>query len=207
MATIGNTGSPSGNYSSYGLNASNAMAIQVTMPQAGLITSISAYFAAWNGHGNTTAYLCIWDSSGNLLARSNGFTITPGTGAQGGQSLQTQNLTSNYQASNGQVLKIGWWRFASGSDEWTETPGGTEYQNPLGGDGNSTSPPNETFHSATGSPQIYATYTPTPSGFVSQVFAYDGANLRPVSTFAYDGSQLRVVQWNAYDGTNLREET
>lgn len=152
------------------------MAIQVTMPSAGIIASLSAYFAAQNGAGNTTGCLCIWDTSGNLLARSNTFTLTPGSGAIGGQSWQTQNLQSNYVASNGQVLKIGWWRFAGGSDEWTENAGGTEYQ---ATDASNTTPPSaETFSSVSGSPGIYATYTP------SEAWINTGTPAAPVWTAA-----------------------
>lgn len=159
MSTIGNTGTPSGSYNWYGVNNSNVMAIQVTMPGAGVIASLSAYFAAKNGLGNTTACLCIWDTSGNLLARTSTFTLAQGSGALGGQAWQTANLITPYVASNGQNLRIGWWRFANGSDEWTENAGGTEYQ---ATDNHNTTPPSaETFASVSGTPSIYATYSPT----------------------------------------------
>jgi hypothetical protein len=158
MATVGNTGTPSQTYGQYGLNASNVMAIQVTMPQAGQITSLSAYFAGKSGGGNITARLCIWDTSGNLLAQTGDMTVGAGSGGIGGQSFHTANLSSPYNASSGQNLRIGWWRHASQSDEWTENNGGTEYQ---ATDSSNSAPGNETFSSVSGTPSIYATYTPS----------------------------------------------
>lgn len=172
LTNIGNTATPSNSYNWYGVNASNVMAIKVTMPQAAVITSLSAYFAAKNGLGSTTAALCIWDSSGNLLAQTATFALAAGSGAIGGQSWQTQALTSNYLASNGQVLYIGWWRFAGGSDEWTEDASSTEYQ---ATDASNSAPPgSETFASVGGKPGIYATYTP------SEVWVNTGTPAAPV---------------------------
>ena len=174
MATVGDTSAPGGGYYYYLTNASNVMAIQVTMPQSGTITALSAYFAGRTGGGSVTARLCIWDTSGNLLAQTGDITVAAGSGTVGGQSWQTGTLTTPYVAANGQTLRIGWWRRASQSDEWTENTGGTEYQ---ATDSSNTAPPSsESFTSTSGSPGIYAIYTP------SQAYVNTGTPSSPVWT-------------------------
>jgi len=205
MATVGYTTTPSGSYNNYQVNINNLLVSKVTMPQAGQITSISCYIAAHVGSGNTTARFCVWDSNGNLLAQSADITLTPGTGSIGGQSWVTANLTSAYNASNGQVLFIGAWRHWNQSHEWTEDSNANVEYSVTGGDGSNTVPPaSESFTSAGGNPGIYATYTPNPV-FPSTLFVDDGTNLRAVSGFAYDGTQLRTISIFIFDGTSLRQ--
>lgn len=160
MSTIGNTNTPNGSFNDYLGGLANTLAIQVTMPAGGgTITSVSAYFA---GHGGTiTARVCIWDSSGNLLAQSSDMSVTAGSGGITGQAFQTGNVggSSGYLASSGQVLRIGLWVHENQAWEWTENAGGTEYQ---ATDNSNTAPVTPTtFTSVTGTPSIYATYSAT----------------------------------------------
>ena len=162
MATAGNTTTPSTSYHFSQLNTQNAVAYGLNMPQAGLITSISCYFDAQNGHGNTIAALCLWQfPGGTLIAQSNGFTLTPGSGSTGGQQWWTQTITSpsgGYLAANGQQIYLGWWRFGNGTSEWSQDASATVY---LASDSSNSNPPSsESFSSQSGLIGAYITYTP-----------------------------------------------
>ena len=155
MSTIGNTGTPYQRFAYYLNNVTDTMAIQVTMPVAGTITSVSAYFA---GHGQTiTARTCVWNASRVLVAQSADLSVGSGTGGLGGQSFQTGTMTSAYAAANGEVLYIGFWRHANQSHEWTEQNGSTEFQ--YASLSNTNPPSGQTWGTASGNPSFYATYT------------------------------------------------
>ncbi len=192
MATIGNTATPSFSYNFYATGSSNVLALQITMPTAGQITSLSAYFSGKSG--SITARLCIWDTSGNLLAQTADMAVGAGSGAIGGQAWQTASLSTPYNATGGEVLRIGWWRHSNQSDEWTENSGGTEYQ--ATDSSNTTPPASETFSSVSGSPSIYATYT------ASTLYADDGSAFQIATVYADDGSvwQATATVW-ADNGT------
>jgi hypothetical protein len=172
MATIGNTATPTQFFSFYTNNASDTLAIQVTMPTAGLLTSVSAYFA---GHGMTiTARVCVWNSSRVLVAQSADLSVGSGGGGLGGQFFNTGTLTSGYSAANGEVLYLGFWRHASQTHEWTEQNGGTEYQYTSL---SNVSPPSGfgAWNATSGTPSIYATYTAgggTQKVFIRRVGAW-----------------------------------
>lgn len=165
MSTLGNTGTPSQTFSFYGSNVSNNLGIAVTMPSpGGTITDLSAYFA---GHGGTiTARLCVWDTSGNLLAQTGDISVGAGTGGAGGQSFHSASLTSSYFVPSGTQVVIGFWRHANQSDEWTEQNGGTEYQ---ATQGSNSAPSNVSWSTTGGQPSIYATYTALAAPTISSV--------------------------------------
>ena len=191
MATIGNTGTPNQTFAYYGTNSSNVMAIQVTMPSAGLITAITGYF---KGHGaSINAQLCVWNSSGTLLANSGTVAVGSGSGGVSGQGFQTGSVSLT--VTNGQVLRIGWWRQANQSDEWTEQNAGTEYQATQASNSGAS---NVTFSSTGGTPSIYATYTaystPNSIGFspsggpAGTSVAITGASFTGTTAVAFNGT-------------------
>lgn len=158
MATIGNTATPSGSFNDYLGGLANTMAIQVTMPTAGVITNVTAYVG---GHGAAiTGRVVIWDSSGNVLAQSGDLTFPQGSGGIGGQGWVTGTVggANGYSATTNQVLRLGWWVHENEQWEWTEdTLASGEYQ---ATDNSNTAPVTPTtFTNTNGKPGIYATYS------------------------------------------------
>lgn len=155
MATVGNTATPSATFGFYSVNASNMLAIKLTMPGSGLITAVSCYMA---GHGATVhPVMMIWDASGNILGQSAALTVAAGTGGVGGQGFHAGTLITPVFLTAGTQFYCGFWRPPAETDEWTENNGGTEYQKTSA----ATSPVALTSPSAvSGTPSFFATYTP-----------------------------------------------
>ncbi len=107
---------------------------------AGVISALDVYMAG-NG-GTCRTILCLWDSSGNLLAQSAQFTAAAGSGGVNGQALQRATLTTPYRASTTADYYVGFWRNGSDGAEWSYQSGsGTIHpQAPSGGISNVGSP-------------------------------------------------------------------
>lgn len=106
-----------------GLNTLNQVGMGTfSMPEAGRINQLSAYFG---GHtGAVTARLVLWDGSGAIVAQSGSFSAAKGSGASGGQAWQTQAVP-DVLAVSGASYYIGWWRDPAHDAEWSSAAGGT----------------------------------------------------------------------------------
>lgn len=147
MTTLGYTATPGAGVFSVAANTENAAAIQATMPSpGGTITALHAHFRAFDS-GSHTAWLCVWNSGGTLLA-----SVAVSVG--GGQQLYSANLASPIFVAGGTVLYIG---FVIGSIGYTVEydSTGTSYNG-----SNATSPPgNISFGSSGfGTIEAYADY-------------------------------------------------
>lgn len=157
MAQIGSQPSSWNSFAFTGLNNLNQVGMGTfSMPEAGRITSVACFFG---GHtAATNARLVLWDSSGNILAQTATFSVAQGSGGSGGQSWQTQSLTSPVLAASGAAYYIGFWRDPAKDAEWSiNTASGTWYDNT----NTSGSPGAFTgLTSNSGSVGAYATYVP-----------------------------------------------
>jgi len=117
MATAGFVGPFTNYFSTGGTGVSNQHATRIVMPQAGLITSVEAYFAAW--YGTCRARLCVWRADGTLLAQSAELIVAAGTQAVDGQRWNAASLLAGYQAALNQEIWAGWWRHPDDSHTWS----------------------------------------------------------------------------------------
>lgn len=155
-------GSQPGSWTSYafnGFNNNNQQAFLANVPAGTVVvSSLSCYFS-----GDTAplgAQLCIWDSTGTLLASTPKFNAPTGTQTTGGQSWQTQSLSGTIDLTGRTQVYLGWWRdpasgnncifsYASGSSVYSTTANSTSAGN-LG-----------TTSAGPGAIGAYATYTTT----------------------------------------------
>ena len=157
MPTFGQNPGSFNSFSFSGLNNLNQVGTSLqSMPATGTIYSVSAYFG---GDGaSVTAQRLIWDSSGNILAQTASFSAPSGSHSSGGQSLQTQNLSTPLYLASGTQVYIGFWRAPSGGAVWSfNTASGTwnDDTNTSGSPGSFTG-----LTSNTGQLQALATYVP-----------------------------------------------
>lgn len=124
MAIVGSTSNPGGGVFNFsGVNTLNQCGSAVVMPANGRIYDLGVYVA---GDGSSTPMiLCLWDSSGNLLAQTASFTCPSGSHSVLGQSWQVQNLVTPYFATSGTTYYIGFWRTAGNSSIFTVNSSGT----------------------------------------------------------------------------------
>lgn len=118
MPTFGQNPGSFNSFSFSGLNNLNQVGTSLqSMPATGTIYSVSCFFG---GDGSAVnARLVIWDSSGNILAQTATFSAPSGSRSSGGQSLQTQNLTSPLFLSSGSQVFLGFWRDPAGGAVWS----------------------------------------------------------------------------------------
>lgn len=108
MATLGNTTTPGTNWFEQGVNTPpNQVAQAFTTPSGGgiIITGIHAYFALVSG-GSATAYCCVWDNSGNLIAHVS-VSVPNGTATVGGQQWNTATLGTPVYVAGSTSIYIG----------------------------------------------------------------------------------------------------
>ncbi len=124
MAIVGSSSNPGGgNFNFSGSNTLNQCGSAVVMPANGLIYDLGVYVA---GDGSSTPMiLCLWDSTGALLAQTASFTCPSGSHSVLGQSWQVQNLVTPYRATSGTTYYIGFWRTAGNSSIFTVNSSGT----------------------------------------------------------------------------------
>lgn len=166
MSTIGITSEPTYGQRWTGANTDTQVAYKVTMPTDGTITAVGVWMAGYVS--SVTAYCCVWNSSGTLVAQSASFTATGRSFGLGQSDLYYKTLTSPYAASSGQVLYIGFSRNPAGSAQWGYNSTGTHYDHSNTG----SYPANASFAlSGYGSIGAYATYSanspPNPPTWVS----------------------------------------
>lgn len=201
MPTVGNTNLPNGSWWFYGSGNSNMLAIKLTMPETGLITSITGYFA---GHGQTiNPRMVIWDTSGNVLAQSGQLTVGSGGASIDSQGWQTGSVS--LVLTGGTQFYIGFWRPSNQSQEWTENNSGTEYQ--FTDSSNSTVPHISSWNSTSGTPSFYATYTQAPSitsmsasqGNPGQAVTISGAHFgstQGAGSVTFNGVSAAITSWS-----------
>lgn len=166
-----------------GIGGNNQVSYNAGTFPGGTIQSISCYLGGHSGAVN--AKLCVWDTSGNLLAASSLFSAAAGSGANGGQTWYTQTLASPLALSS-QAIYIGWWRDSAGQNEWSFASGSTQYNNAGG-----SSPSNCVTGRSSGSGQIGAYVTYVKGG----IKAWDGSAFNRYALRAWSGAA-----WNWYAG-------
>lgn len=118
MATLGNTTTPTYGYDAY-TSTANQAAQPYTMPTGGGLISSVSFYGAGDGSSHNTAYGCVWDSAGNLLARGAGVSTTGGSQHQGSQSWNTDTLTTPLYVAGGTSLFLGWQRSTATTFDWS----------------------------------------------------------------------------------------
>lgn len=158
MPTAGRTTTSGNNTWVSNVGTNNQYGHAITMTETGLIQFLDVYMAG--SGGAITAVLCLWDSTGVLLAQSASFSAAAGAGGINGQAFQRQALTSAYLAAAG-TYYVGFWRNGAQTAEWSYiNSGGTIHPSaPSGGVANVGSPGNLSFANATtGQMSAYVEY-------------------------------------------------
>ena len=179
--------------------SNNQYGFLVTGVPAGIVTALDVYMAGSGGTCRTI--LCLWNSSGTLLAQTAQFTAGAGSGGVNGQSLQHQALTSPLVIAGGSYY-VGFWRNPADGAEWSYlNSGGTIHpQAPLGGIANVASPGSLNLSTSTAG-QMTAYLEWQPSG----VYAYDGSAWQAAPAYIYDGAAWQLANGvYVYDGTTWR---
>lgn len=97
MANLGNTSQGA----SSDTNDQRARAVEITMPEAGTITHITAWVNEENSPGDHTFEVALYDTSGNLLSDS-----APRNDISTTNSEETFALSTPYAAAESEVLLI-----------------------------------------------------------------------------------------------------
>lgn len=174
MATFGNTTNPPNGGAWYDVSSGkNQYAQQFTMPSpGGFIQSVSAYFDLYSGSG--TCYVCIWNSSGTLLASASLGSLSAGSTGVDAQHWHTGTFAGNGQyVAGGTSVWIGVW--TPGTMVWTDDPSGQIYSNAQSGGPGSFSGAGTEQGAGFG---VYATYQP------SGIYINTGTPASPVWTAA-----------------------
>ena len=127
----------------------NQYGFLVASVPAGVISALDVYM---DGNGGTCrTILCLWDSSGVLLAQSAQFTANAGSGGVNGQTLHRALLTTPYRSSGTASYYVGFWRNGADGAEWSYASGGGTIhpQAPGGLIGNVASPGNLSLANST----------------------------------------------------------
>jgi hypothetical protein len=123
MTTFGSTSVPN-NLWYQNTGTDNQVGTLATAPQDGVIDTLSVYGAGQGATPCDTA-LCVWDASGNLLARSATFTTSGGGTGVGNQAWQTAALLVPLSVSAGVSYYLGFWRDPARTFDYsTDTTGG-----------------------------------------------------------------------------------
>jgi hypothetical protein len=167
MPNAGRTTTVGNNQWIQNTGSNNEYGFAITMSETGLIQYLDVYMAC---SGSTmSAVLCLWNSSGVLLAQSGAFTCPAGSGGVNGQSFQRQALLTPYVATAG-TYYVGFWRQTGKTAEWSYQSGsGTIHPSaPSGGVVNVGSPGNLSFASSTtGQMSAFAEYVTGGLGYAS----------------------------------------
>ena len=158
MATLGNSTTPTFGFDQFTSTANQAAQLYTMPAGGGLITDVT-FYGSGNGASSNTAYGCIWDSGGTLLAQGAGVATTGGSGAGGGQAWHTDTLTSPLFVAGGTSIYIGWQRSTATTFDWSFAGDGATsvaYRTA----GNTPSNFGTTVTVQNGSIGAYATYTP-----------------------------------------------
>ena len=100
--------------------SNNQYGFAITMPATGLVQWLDVYMAGSGGTCRTI--LCLWNSSGTLLAQTAQFTASAGSGGVNGQAFQRAALTSPLVINAG-TYYVGFWRNGADGAEWSYDAG------------------------------------------------------------------------------------
>lgn len=153
---------------------------------AGVITALDVYMAGSGGTCRTI--LCLWDSSGTLLAQTAQFTAAAGGGGINAQTTQRAVLTAPIVVPAG-TYYVGFWRNGADSAEWSYKSGSSTIhpQAPGGGVTNVGAPGALSFANTT-SGQMTAYLEWQPSGG----YVYNGSSYQAAPAYIYDGSSWQL---------------
>ncbi len=154
---------------------------------AGVISALDVYLAGSSG-GTCRTILCLWNSSGTLLAQTAQFTAGAGAGGVNGQAFQRAVLTAPLVVAAGNYY-VGFWRNGADSAEWSYQSGsGTIHpQAPLGGVANVGSPGALSLaNTTTGQMTAYLEWQ------ASGVYVYDGSAWVQSPVYIYDGAAWQL---------------
>jgi hypothetical protein len=131
MATFGRSVTTGNNQFYQNLGSNNQVATLFTAPEDGLITDLAAYCS---GDGaSADCVLCLWSSSGALLASTDHITAPSGSRSINGQGWVTGPLTTPYSMTGGTSYYIGFWRKPSDSFVYSSKTGsGTTHKQGVG---------------------------------------------------------------------------
>lgn len=157
MSILGNSTTPTFGYDQFMATANQAAQLYTMPAGGGLITDVT-FYGSGNGASSNTAYGCIWDSSGNLLAQGSGVVTTGGATGGGNQAWHTDTLTTPLFVAGGISIYIGWQRSTATTFDWSWANDGAAVAYRTAG--NTPSNFGTTVTVQNGSIGAYATYTP-----------------------------------------------
>lgn len=184
MTNYGRTTTSGNNTWVQNTGSNNQYGYLITSVPQGRIDFLDVYMAGSGGTCRTR--LCIWNSSGTLLASSAQFTAAAGSGGINGQALQRQALSSPLLISGGSYY-VGFWRNGADTAEWSYISSGSTIHPsaPSGGVANVGSPSNlSTGTSTTGQMTAYMEWTP------SGVFGNHIGGLAPTNVTEVYGNHI-----------------
>lgn len=124
MPTVGRTTTSGNNLTRQNVGSNNQYGFRVTMPAAGLITTLHVLVA---GDGAAiTGKLVLWNSSGAVVGQSANVTFPAGSITVNDQTVVAAALVTPYVAAASEVLYIGFWRPAANTADFSYiSSGGT----------------------------------------------------------------------------------
>ena len=179
--------------------SNNQYGFAITMPATGLVQWLDVYMAGSGGTCRTI--LCLWNSSGVLLAQTAQFTASAGSGGVNGQAFQRAALTSPLVINAG-TYYVGFWRNSADSAEWSYLSGGGTIhpQAPLGGVANVGSPGSLSFaNSTSGQMSAYLEYVQGGLGLAGGG-VYHKYALKRWNNGASAWQRHPLKRWNATSG-------
>jgi hypothetical protein len=167
MPNAGRTTTSGNDTSVINTGSNNQYGYAISMPVTGLVQYLDVYMAGSGGTCRTV--LCLWNSSGTLLAQTAQFTASAGSGGVNGQSMHRAAVITPIVISAG-TYYVGFWRNGSDSAEWSYNAGsGTIHPSaPSGGVSNAGSPSNlNTGSTTTGQMSAFLEYVQGGLGLAS----------------------------------------
>jgi hypothetical protein len=159
MATLGSTAKPTDSIEWFGLNSVNQVAMALTLPAGGpwKITHVGGWLA---GRGSVADYrLVLWNGAGTLLRYTALGSVASQALANGNLASAYMPLTSEYEATGGQTVYVGFWRHPSDPVQNGGTSSGSHIHSTVG-----SAPANFgswSTHSGGGLTGFYLTYEPS----------------------------------------------
>jgi hypothetical protein len=199
VATVGNTSTSFTNFDfADGSGQFNENASLFTMPENGIITSISVCCAADQGQPDCNAQLVIWNaSSGNVIVASSAFSMAAHSRSTSGWAFITQSVTPTFIAANTNIY-IGFFRVDSGSTLFPQTNSGHYVGKKAGGTSpSSISGATQDWGGVAGTMGAYATYTPV------RAWVWNGSSWVPATVQVWNGSSWAdITGLQAWNGSS-----
>lgn len=179
-STVGRTSTSNSN-TQQNHGSMNQQGMLITMPEVGLIKTLHVWVVG--DLATCTGQLCLWNSSGVLVAQTGNITFS--SGSLSSFAWQVADLLTPYLASASQQLYIGFWRDPAATVDFAYTPsGGTVRPQISSGVANVSVPGNLSIgSSSTAQLSAYAEYVKGGLGY-------------------YNGSAFQKSPLNRYNGTS-----